>query len=93
MADAGKRLRIFGQVQGVFFRAWTMQQAQLLGVKGWVRNRRDGSVEIEAYGEQAAVAALIGKCRQGPSQARVERINIEEIEGEAPSGFRAASTL
>jgi acylphosphatase len=89
----GRRLRIFGHVQGVFFRAWTMQQAQMLGVRGWVRNRRDGSVEVEAFGEEAAVEALIEKCRQGPSQARVERIVVEEIEGEAPSGFRAASTI
>ena len=89
----GRRLRIFGQVQGVFFRAWTMQQAQLLGVKGWVRNRRDGSVEVEAFGEEAAVEALIAKCRQGPSQARVERMSVEDIGGEAPSGFRAAPTL
>jgi acylphosphatase len=84
---------MFGHVQGVFFRAWTMREAQLLGVKGWVRNRRDGSVEVEAFGEAAAVEALIEKCRQGPSQARVERIDVEEIEGEAPSGFRAASTF
>jgi acylphosphatase len=93
MRMIGQRLRIFGHVQGVFFRAWTMRQAQLLGVKGWVRNRRDGSVEVEAYGAEAAVEALIATCREGPSQARVERISIEEIEGEAPSGFRAASTI
>jgi acylphosphatase len=93
MRMTGRRLRIFGHVQGVFFRAWTMQQAQMLGVRGWVRNRRDGSVEVEAFGEEAEVAALIAKCRQGPSQARVERIDVEEIGGEPPSGFRAASTL
>jgi acylphosphatase len=93
MRMIGRRLRMFGQVQGVFFRAWAMQQAQLLGVKGWVRNRRDGSVEIEAFGGEAAVEALIAKCREGPSRARVERINLEEIEGEVPSGFRVASTL
>jgi len=89
----GRSIRIFGHVQGVFYRAWTLQQAQLLGLKGWVRNRRDGSVEIEAWGDPAAIDALIAKCRQGPSQARVERIADEEIEGEAPSGFRAASTI
>ena len=89
----GKSIRIFGHVQGVFYRAWTMQQAQMLGLKGFVRNRRDGSVEIEAWGSAAAIDALIEKCRQGPSQARVERITDEEIEGEAPAGFRAASTI
>ncbi|HMJ93936.1 MAG TPA: acylphosphatase [Allosphingosinicella sp.] len=89
----GRSIRVFGHVQGVFYRAWTLQQAQLLGLKGWVRNRRDGSVEIEAWGDPAAIAALIEKCRQGPSQARVERITDDEIEGEPPPGFRAASTI
>ena len=89
----GRRIRIFGIVQGVFFRAWTMQQAQSLGLKGWVRNRRDGTVEVEAWGEAKAVDALIERCRQGPSRAVVERLAVEEIEGEAPAGFRAAPTL
>ena len=89
----GRSIRVFGHVQGVFYRAWTMQQAQMLGLKGWVRNRRDGSVEIEAWGDPAAIDALIEICRQGPSQARVERITDDEIEGEPPSGFRAASTV
>ena len=89
----GRSIRVFGHVQGVFYRAWTLQQAQLLGLKGWVRNRRDGSVEIEAWGDPASIDALVEKCRRGPSQARVERIDDEEIEGEPPSGFRAASTL
>jgi acylphosphatase len=89
----GKRIRIFGHVQGVFFRAWTLQQAQLLGVKGWVRNRRDGTVEVEAWGDEAAVEALIEKCRHGPSNARVERLSVEEAEGAPPQGFRAAPTL
>jgi acylphosphatase len=89
----GRSIRVFGHVQGVFYRAWTLQQAQMLGLKGWVRNRRDGSVEIEAWGDPPAIDALIEKCRRGPAQARVERITDEEIEGEPPSGFRAASTI
>ena len=89
----GRRIRIFGLVQGVFFRAWTLQQAQSLRVKGWVRNRRDGTVEVEAWGEEKAVEALIALCRQGPSRARVERLTVEEVEGEPPAGFRAAPTL
>ncbi len=87
----GRRLRIFGTVQGVFFRAWTVQQAQMLGVKGWVRNRRDGTVE--AWGDEEAVERLIEQCGQGPSRAQVDRVSVEEIEGEAPAGFRAAPTL
>jgi acylphosphatase len=93
MRMIGRRIRIFGLVQGVFFRAWTMREAQLLGVRGWVRNRRDGSVEILAYGEAAAVDALIARCEQGPSNARVDRVSVEEDSGEAPSGFRTAPTM
>jgi acylphosphatase len=89
----GRRIRIFGTVQGVFFRAWTVQQAHLLRLKGWVRNRRDGSVEAELWGAEEAVEAMIARCRQGPSNARVERLNVEEAEGEAPPGFRADPTL
>lgn len=89
----GRRIRIFGTVQGVFFRAWTLQQAQLIGIKGWVRNRRDGSVEVEAWGDEPAVEALIERCGEGPANARVERVSVEEIEGEAPRGFRAAPTV
>ena len=89
----GRRIRIFGTVQGVFFRAWTVQQAQLIGIKGWVRNRLDGTVEVEAWGEEGAVARLIESLGQGPSNASVDRIGVEEIEGEAPPGFRSAPTL
>ena len=89
----GRRIRIFGTVQGVFFRAWTLQHAHLLRVKGWVRNRRDGTVEVEAWGEETAVERLIDCCGRGPSNARVERVAVEEIEGEPPTGFRAAPTL
>jgi acylphosphatase len=90
---ASRRIRIFGHVQGVFYRAWTLQQAQALGIKGWVRNRRDGSVEIDAHGDEAAIEALIQRCRQGPSRAHVERIDCEDSEGDPPAGFRAAPTF
>ena len=89
----GRRIRVFGLVQGVFFRAWTMREAQLLGLKGWVRNRRDGSVEIVAYGEEARVEALIALCHRGPTGARVDRVQVGEGAGEAPRGFRAEPTL
>ena len=92
MRMIGRRIRVFGTVQGVFFRAWTMQQAQLIGIKGWVRNRLDGSVEVEAWGEEAAVERLIECCGKGPSNARVDRFSVEVIEGQPPAGFRAAPT-
>lgn len=93
MSLIGRRARIHGRVQGVFFRNWTADKALALGVRGWVRNRRDGSVELEAYGEGEAVEALIEECRTGPPTAKVERIDVEVAEGEGPSpGFRITAT-
>ncbi len=67
-------IRVFGRVQGVGFRAWTRRQAEALNLSGWVRNRMDGSVEIMAEGDKAAVDLLLSICRKGPSYARVDRI-------------------
>jgi acylphosphatase len=64
-----------------------------LGVRGWVRNRRDGSVELEAHGDEEALEALTAACRAGPPAARVERIEVETAEWEEPpSGFRVEPT-
>lgn len=71
------RLRVEGRVQGVFFRANTIEQATRLGVKGWVRNCPDGSVEIVAEGEKTQVENLIGWCHRGPPGARVDRVGVE----------------
>lgn len=88
----GRRLRVFGIVQGVFFRAWAREQARALGVRGWIRNRRDGSVELQAHGEDGPVEALIARCRQGPPAARVERVDVETIGAEGPQDFEIAPT-
>ena len=90
---SGRRARVFGRVQGVFFRAWTQEQAEALGVSGWVRNRRDGSVELLASGRAEAVEALIDKVRRGPPAAQVERVEVDEAEEEAPKGFRVERTV
>ena len=91
---SGARVRIYGRVQGVFFRNWTMDRARALGVRGWVRNRRDGSVELVAFGEDEAVEALTAACRTGPPAARVERIEVAIEEGEGPpAGFRVTATV
>jgi acylphosphatase len=91
---SGCRVRIHGLVQGVGFRAWAMERARSLGVRGWVRNRRDGTVELVAYGEDEAVEALTAACRTGPPAARVERIEVGIVEGEGPpAGFRATATV
>ncbi len=90
---SGVRVRVRGRVQGVFFRNWTMDRARALGVRGWVRNRRDGTVELAAFGEEEAVEALVAACRSGPPAAKVERIEVEREEGEGPPDFRVAATV
>ena len=87
MAKVGRRVRIYGRMQGVFFRQWAVNQARALGVSGWVRNNADGSVEAHVTGEEAAVSQMIDAMRQGPSQARVEDMMVETVEPEDVSGF------
>ena len=88
----GRRLRIHGRVQGVFFRNWAVAEAGPLGLRGWIRNRTDNSVEALAFGEPEAVDAFIAKCRRGPPAAVVERLDVETAEGEPPTDVRKAPT-
>jgi len=71
-------------VQGVFFRAYTREWAKELGVKGWVRNLPDGSVEAVFEGEEGRVKELIERCRKGPPRAVVEDVQVrwEKYKGE-----------
>ena len=87
MAAIGRHIRITGHVQGVFFRQWTADTADRLGVAGWVRNRPDGSVEVNASGEPEAVEALIAQLRHGPPMAEVSDISIKEIDAGPATGF------
>lgn len=73
-----RRLRISGRVQGVGFRASLADEARLRGVAGWVRNRRDGTVEALVHGEAQALEALLAWARRGPPAARVDRVEVEE---------------
>jgi acylphosphatase len=76
-----KHLIISGRVQGVGFRMSMCCEAERLGVTGWVRNRRDGTVEAVIDGAPAAVAALIEWARAGPPGARVSGVAVGETEG------------
>ncbi len=88
-----RSLIVHGRVQGVFYRGWAVETAQSLGLDGWVRNRRDGTVEIVIGGDEAAMDEMIARCRQGPPAARVTRIETTESEMEIPAGFRSRPTL
>jgi acylphosphatase len=88
------RLRINGRVQGVGYRDWTIRTARNLGLRGWVRNRIDDSVEALIAGEDAAVAAMIEACRRGPSHARVDEVDISAADAaDAPEGFTQLPTV
>ena len=72
------RLVISGRVQGVGYRAWLAGRARQLGCTGWVRNRRDGSVEALVHAPSDMLSALVADCRQGPAAARVESVVLAE---------------
>jgi acylphosphatase len=86
------QVRIRGRVQGVFFRAETRSRAESLGLSGWVRNARDGSVEALFEGEPGRVDSMVEWSRRGPSGARVDEVEVSEPEPaaveQADRGFR-----
>ncbi|HEX9837686.1 MAG TPA: acylphosphatase [Alphaproteobacteria bacterium] len=86
------RIVVHGRVQGVWFRAWTREQAVQCGLAGWVRNRRDGTVETLLSGPDAAVEDMIARCRVGPPAARVD--HVERFAADAPdhADFRQLPT-
>jgi acylphosphatase len=73
-------LKIYGRVQGIFFRDSTQRKARELGLTGWVRNEPDGTVKIVAEGEEGDLKKLIKWCYNGPRLARVEKVDIEWAE-------------
>jgi acylphosphatase len=80
MSTVARHVRVTGRVQGVFFRAWAREQAQALGVSGWVRNCPDGRVEAHVEGEEGAVDRMIEKMRRGPPSARVEDVRTWDVD-------------
>jgi acylphosphatase len=87
------RLRITGRVQGVGYRAWAIETARRLGLRGWVRNRGDGSVEALVTGDDDAVAAMIEACRDGPFSARVAQVAVSEEADDGSTGFTPRPTV
>ena len=89
----GHRLRVYGRVQGVGFRAYVYREARLMDVDGWVRNRRDGTVEALVWGETDLIDALLVRIEEGPRYGRVDRVDVTIETGvdEPPDGFNIRS--
>ncbi len=81
------QVRIRGRVQGVWYRAWTVDQASRRGLAGWVRNRADGSVEALFSGAADSVDEMLALCRQGPRSARVEAVDETPVGPPVVPGF------
>ena len=90
--NAERLVIIRGRVQGVGYRAWTEVTALERGLQGWVRNRRDGSVEAMFVGSENAVVAMIEDCRRGPPGARVDVVDQREA-GAAEVALRRRDEL
>ena len=87
MSRIARHVEVSGRVQGVFFRAWTEEQAARLKVNGWVRNCPDGSVEAHLEGEEGSVNWLIDLIGDGPPSARVANVRVRDAELEGSSRF------
>ena len=74
-----QHILIFGSVQGVGFRFFAMWNARQFGIRGWIRNRADGSVEIDAEGSEADLAHFTDAMKQGPEYAVVKSVEIENM--------------
>jgi len=86
------RVGVEGRVQGVGYRYWAEEVAGELGLSGWVRNRRDGSVEALFSGAPENVAEMLERCRQGPRAAQVTAVTVLAEGGAAASGFEVLPT-
>jgi len=86
------RVLIAGRVQGVWFRAWTVEQAMRLKLDGWVRNKRDGSVEALFSGSPDNVERMVALCWDGPPSAVVSRVEVLPSDAVPPPGFSQRPT-
>jgi acylphosphatase len=85
-------VRIEGRVQGVYFRAWTYETAQALGLDGTARNMSDGAVEAVFSGPAETVAKMLKLCERGPDAARVTKVTLVHEGGTVAPGFKVIAT-
>lgn len=93
MSEKAVKASISGRVQGVGYRAWTSGIAKKLGLDGWVRNRKDGTVEALFKGPHNKVQEMLRLCHKGPPTAKVDAVNVENALGIVESGFRQLPTV
>lgn len=93
MEPIAKRLIVRGRVQGVGFRNFVLVHARRLGVDGFVRNRKDGSVEALCVGTEAQVNELIAVCHEGPIASKVDSVDVEPAQGIVDKGFKKLPTV
>lgn len=86
------RVIVSGRVQGVGYRWFAHEIARAHGITGWVRNRRDGTVEAELHGDAEAIDDATSALRQGPRSARVDALQIADVGFERPEGFEIRPT-
>lgn len=93
MEQETKHLRIYGHVQGVGYRAWAAEFANRIRLTGWVRNRKDKTVEASITGHEDEVQKFISACYEGPSSAKVDVINVTNGIDEELDTFEIRDTL
>ena len=93
MAVIAARLSITGRVQGVGYRVWAEREARRRALRGWVRNRSDGSVEALAIGAAAEIDAFVQACHSGPAMARVTGVQREPAVDDGTPGFEERATV
>lgn len=87
------RVVVKGRVQGVFYRNWTVDNAQQLGLNGWVRNKRDGSVEALFSGKPESISEMERRCRLGPLDAMVTGFQVFPSSEDPSAGFERRPTV
>jgi acylphosphatase len=93
MAVIAARLVIIGRVQGVGYRLWAKREARRQSLRGWVRNRNDGSVEALVIGDAADIDAFVQACHGGPAMARVTGVQREPATDDGATGFEERATV
>jgi acylphosphatase len=88
-----RRLSITGRVQNVFYRDWLVEQAEGIGITGWVRNRADGSVEAMVSGSSEMIEAIVARAWQGSPASRVEDVAVEDVPEQVFEHFEKKPTV